>query len=124
MDIYPVKYQVAYCTFKQASEEDEAVKITPAKQEGAESETHNPEEEGLIVAEYESDDEATPKTRYWLCFMDDWMSVFPTLSSHRVSSAGCVMRTMMKIWREAHVNKVHVKTFFYPALVKKVFVHV
>uniref|UniRef100_A0A672PJM3 ATP-dependent DNA helicase DDX11 n=1 Tax=Sinocyclocheilus grahami TaxID=75366 RepID=A0A672PJM3_SINGR len=52
-----------------ASEDDEAVKLLQLSREGAESETLNPEEEGLIVAEYESDDEATPKSR--LCDEDD-----------------------------------------------------
>uniref|UniRef100_A0A8C1M341 Helicase ATP-binding domain-containing protein n=1 Tax=Cyprinus carpio TaxID=7962 RepID=A0A8C1M341_CYPCA len=52
-----------------ASEDDEAVKLLQLSREGAESETLNPEEEGLIVAEYESDDEATPKSR--VCDEDD-----------------------------------------------------
>lgn len=40
------------------------MKLLQLSKEGAESEIHSPEEEGLIVAEYESDDEATPKSRY------------------------------------------------------------
>uniref|UniRef100_A0A8C1LZX5 Helicase ATP-binding domain-containing protein n=1 Tax=Cyprinus carpio TaxID=7962 RepID=A0A8C1LZX5_CYPCA len=51
--------QLRYAMKRKASEDDEAVKLLQLSREGAESETLNPEEEGLIVAEYESDDEAT-----------------------------------------------------------------
>ncbi|XP_043120352.1 ATP-dependent DNA helicase DDX11 isoform X2 [Puntigrus tetrazona] len=61
--------QLRYAMKRKASEEDEAVKLLQLSKEGAESEAHTPEEEGLIVAEYESDDEATPKAR--LCDEDD-----------------------------------------------------
>uniref|UniRef100_A0A672PJL8 ATP-dependent DNA helicase DDX11 n=1 Tax=Sinocyclocheilus grahami TaxID=75366 RepID=A0A672PJL8_SINGR len=57
--------QLRYAMKRKASEDDEAVKLLQLSREGAESETLNPEEEGLIVAEYESDDEAT------LCDEDD-----------------------------------------------------
>uniref|UniRef100_A0A672PKY4 ATP-dependent DNA helicase DDX11 n=1 Tax=Sinocyclocheilus grahami TaxID=75366 RepID=A0A672PKY4_SINGR len=67
--IYPVKVSGCLFDLYQASEDDEAVKLLQLSREGAESETLNPEEEGLIVAEYESDDEATPKSR--LCDEDD-----------------------------------------------------
>uniref|UniRef100_A0A671KKH8 ATP-dependent DNA helicase DDX11 n=1 Tax=Sinocyclocheilus anshuiensis TaxID=1608454 RepID=A0A671KKH8_9TELE len=49
--------QLRYAMKRKASEDDEAVKLLQLSREGAESETLNPEEEGLIVAEYESDDE-------------------------------------------------------------------
>uniref|UniRef100_A0A673G4N8 ATP-dependent DNA helicase DDX11 n=1 Tax=Sinocyclocheilus rhinocerous TaxID=307959 RepID=A0A673G4N8_9TELE len=55
--------QLRYAMKRKASEDDEAVKLLQLSREGAESETLNPEEEGLIVAEYESDDEAMPKSR-------------------------------------------------------------
>ncbi|XP_056334516.1 ATP-dependent DNA helicase DDX11 [Danio aesculapii] len=61
--------QLRYAMKRKADEDDEAVKLLQLSREGAESETHSPEEEGLIVAEYESDDEATPKSR--LCDDDD-----------------------------------------------------
>ncbi|KAK2894469.1 hypothetical protein Q8A67_011698 [Cirrhinus molitorella] len=61
--------QLRYAMKRKVGEEDEAVKLLQLSKEGAESETHSPEEEGLIVAEYESDDEATPKSR--LCDEDD-----------------------------------------------------
>ncbi|XP_018974476.2 ATP-dependent DNA helicase DDX11 isoform X2 [Cyprinus carpio] len=61
--------QLRYAMKRKASEDDEAVKLLQLSREGAESETLNPEEEGLIVAEYESDDEATPKSR--VCDEDD-----------------------------------------------------
>ncbi len=48
---------------------------------------------------------------------------FPALSSHRVSSTGCVMRMMMKISRRIMLLR-YMLTFFYPALVNKVFMHV
>lgn len=51
------------CVSLQAAEDDETVKLMQLSKEGAE--THDPEEEGLIVAEYESDEEATPKSRYY-----------------------------------------------------------
>ncbi|KAL1265122.1 hypothetical protein QQF64_003149 [Cirrhinus molitorella] len=54
--------QLRYAMKRKVGEEDEAVKLLQLSKEGAESETHSPEEEGLIVAEYESDDEATPKS--------------------------------------------------------------
>lgn len=56
--------QLRYAMKRKANEDDEAVKLLQLSREGVESETFNPEEEGLIVAEYESDDEATPKSRY------------------------------------------------------------
>lgn len=48
----------------QVAEDDETIKLMQLSKEGAESETLDPEEEGLIVAEYQSDEEATPKSRY------------------------------------------------------------
>ncbi|XP_067246042.1 ATP-dependent DNA helicase DDX11 isoform X1 [Chanodichthys erythropterus] len=61
--------QLRYAVKRKASEDDEAVKLLQLSREGVESESHDPEEEGLIVAEYESDDEATPKSR--LCDDDE-----------------------------------------------------
>ncbi|XP_059421302.1 ATP-dependent DNA helicase DDX11 isoform X1 [Carassius carassius] len=61
--------QLRYAMKRKANGDDEAVKLLQLSREGAESETFNPEEEGLIVAEYESDDEATPKSR--VCDEDD-----------------------------------------------------
>nr|XP_055029828.1 ATP-dependent DNA helicase DDX11 isoform X2 [Misgurnus anguillicaudatus] len=61
--------QLRYAMKRKATVDDETVKLLQLSKEGAESETHDPEEEGLIVAEYESDEEATPKSR--LCEDDD-----------------------------------------------------
>lgn len=61
--------QLRYAMKRKADEDDEAVKLLQLSREGSEPETHSPEEEGLIVAEYESDDEATPKSR--LCDDDN-----------------------------------------------------
>lgn len=61
--------QLRYAMKRKADEDDEAVKLLQLSREGAEPESHSPEEEGLIVAEYESDDEATPKSR--LCDDDN-----------------------------------------------------
>ncbi|XP_077049945.1 ATP-dependent DNA helicase DDX11 isoform X1 [Siphateles boraxobius] len=61
--------KLRYDMKRKANEDDEAVKLLQLSREGVESESHDPEEDRLIVAEYESDDEATPKSR--LCDDDD-----------------------------------------------------
>ncbi|KAI7802478.1 ATP-dependent DNA helicase DDX11 isoform X1 [Triplophysa rosa] len=61
--------QLRYAMKRKAAEDEETVKLMQRSKEGAESETQDPEEEGLIVAEYQSDEEATPKSR--LCDDDD-----------------------------------------------------
>ncbi|XP_030646577.1 ATP-dependent DNA helicase DDX11 [Chanos chanos] len=56
-----------YAMKRKSAEEGEAVKLMEIsrvdQQVGCGEEPHDPEEEGLIVAEYESDEETTPKSR-------------------------------------------------------------
>ncbi|XP_051953705.1 ATP-dependent DNA helicase DDX11 [Xyrauchen texanus] len=61
--------QLRYTMKRKATEDEETVKLLQLSKEGVEPEAHDPEEEGLIVAEYESDEEATPKSS--LCDDDD-----------------------------------------------------
>uniref|UniRef100_A0A8B9H4E6 DEAD/H (Asp-Glu-Ala-Asp/His) box helicase 11 n=1 Tax=Astyanax mexicanus TaxID=7994 RepID=A0A8B9H4E6_ASTMX len=58
--------QLKYAMKRKTNEDNEAEKLLQlSKQElSSEEKSHEEEEEGLIVADYESDDEATPKPRY------------------------------------------------------------